>query len=53
MISCPPHEYKINADLSVKAIKFLPVATTYAQLKKRELLNSSCNEYAYGFLKVS
>ena len=59
MISCPPHEYKINADLSVKAIKFLHAATTYAQLKIRELLNSSSNEYAYrekaystGFLKV-
>lgn len=40
MISCPPHEYKNNVDLSVKAIKFLPVVTTYAQLKTRVFLTN-------------
>ena len=33
IISWPPDDCKNNADLSVKAIKFLPVVTTYAQLK--------------------
>ena len=45
IISWLSEDCKIIADLSVKVIKFLHVATTYAQLKTRELFKSFFNEY--------